>query len=246
MGLHGHAAIDGEDLTRDIAGIRAGKEKSGIGDVINLAEVGQGNLGDDALLEVIGEFLGHIGGDEAGSDGIASDLTAGELARDGLGQPDEAGLRCRVVGLAGISDEADDRADVDDAWIGAFHERALEGFDEVEGALQVGVENGIPVLGFHAHDEPIPRDASVVHQDIDSAEICHDRFTNFLNRVVVCDIKSVEFRGVRIKGVDLLGGGTAAGGIAGNDGELGTLTREGMSDGETDAATGSGDDDSFS
>jgi hypothetical protein len=34
--------------------------------------------------------------------------------------------------------------------------------------------NEVPVLFLHPQDEPVPRDARVVHEDVDSAELLHD------------------------------------------------------------------------
>lgn len=52
-GLHGHAAVDGEDLAGDVAGRGAGDEEDAVGDVIDGTEVGEGDFGDDAFFELV-------------------------------------------------------------------------------------------------------------------------------------------------------------------------------------------------
>ena len=51
--LHGHATVDSEDLPGDVAGVWAGEEKGGVGDVFDLPEVCEGDFADDASFEVV-------------------------------------------------------------------------------------------------------------------------------------------------------------------------------------------------
>jgi len=53
----------------------------------------------------------HIGLDEAGSDGVGADLAARQLLGDGFGEPDQAGLAGRVVGLTEFAALAIDGGD---------------------------------------------------------------------------------------------------------------------------------------
>ena len=46
--------------------------------------------------------LGHVGGDEAGGDGVDRDVTARDLGGDRLGHADQPGLGGGVVALAGV------------------------------------------------------------------------------------------------------------------------------------------------
>ena len=133
--------------------------------------------------------------------------------------------------MAGISDEADDGGDVDDARVGAFHERALKGFDEVEGSFKIGVEDGVPVFGLHAHEEAVAGDACVVDEDVDATKVCDDGFTEFLDGVEVGDVNGVESGAVWVFGVDFLRRGSAAGGVTRDDGELCPFGGESFGDG---------------
>ncbi len=47
---HGHAAIDSDDLARDVTRGRAGKECNNSGDVLGFAERGEGDFSDDGFL----------------------------------------------------------------------------------------------------------------------------------------------------------------------------------------------------
>ena len=73
--LHRHAAIDREDLAGDVTSGRAGEEEDGVGNVIDLTEIGERDFGHDAGLEVVRELGGHVGSDKSGGDGVAGDFT---------------------------------------------------------------------------------------------------------------------------------------------------------------------------
>ena len=92
-GSHGHAAIDRDDLTGDVACCGAGDEGDGFSDVLGVAKGGEGDFSDDGLLDRLGQFVGHVGGDESRSDRIAGDLAACEFAGDRFGETDETGFR---------------------------------------------------------------------------------------------------------------------------------------------------------
>ena len=61
-----------------------------------------------------------------------------------LGEADQAGLRGRVVGLAGVGPQADDRGDVDDAPEAGAQHRPQRAAGEPEGGGEVGVEHARP------------------------------------------------------------------------------------------------------
>ena len=141
--LHGHAAVNHDDLAGDVACFIGGEEGGGVGDVLRLAEVGQGDAGEQGFAGLLGNGIGHIGGDEAGGDGVHGDLAAGDFLSHGLGETDDAGLGGGVVALAYVAGQAHDGGNVDDAAGGALHERALQSLHEEEYALEVGGEHGI-------------------------------------------------------------------------------------------------------
>ena len=52
---------------------------------------------------MIGHSIRHRSPDEAGTDGVHSDVELGQLLGGRSSEPDDAGLRCRVVGLPGVA-----------------------------------------------------------------------------------------------------------------------------------------------
>jgi hypothetical protein len=63
--LHHQAAVDGENLARDVRGFVRGEESHGVGDVLDRAKVAKGRRGLDLILQGFGQVLGQLGDDEA-------------------------------------------------------------------------------------------------------------------------------------------------------------------------------------
>ena len=204
-----------------------------------------GILAITASFTACGQFVGHVGGDEARGHGVAGDVAAGEFAGDGFGEADQAGLAGGVVGLAGVADQADDRGDVDDARVLGFHQHAHEGFHGVEGALEIGVEHGVPVLLLHAHEQAVAGDAGVVDEDVHRAEFVADFLGEFLHGGVIGHIHGVGGGGAGKLGVDFLRGLAAARGAAAHHRDLGTLRGKRAGDFLADSTASSGDDGDF-
>ena len=63
---------------------------------------GIGGMDDEyPCLDSLAQLGGHVRGDETGGDGVAVDVATGVLARDGLGQADDASLRAEPGGAGG-------------------------------------------------------------------------------------------------------------------------------------------------
>src|SRR5262245_39258188 len=84
---------DVEDLARHEAGSLAHEERHRIGDVLGLAHTANGNLRRRALFERLEvdshpgrRGRGHLGRDEARSDGVRGYPERTQLDREGLGQ----------------------------------------------------------------------------------------------------------------------------------------------------------------
>ena len=92
-------------------------------------------------------------------------LRATELARERLRQPDQAGLRGRVVRLTGIAVHADDTRLIVtiEPWRRRIMRR-LAAWHEEEGAAEVRVDHRVPVLGREARDQAVARDAGVADE----------------------------------------------------------------------------------
>ena len=106
------AAVDGDDLSGDVAGGVGGQEADDGGDFIGLSETLHGDHGFDDFLDLVGQDVGHIGGDESGGDTIDGDPAFGKFLGRRLGQADQAGLGGRIVALAGIAHDTGDAGDL--------------------------------------------------------------------------------------------------------------------------------------
>ena len=197
---------------------------------------------EGALADLLVQHGGHVGFDETRGDDIGGDAAAGDFAGDAFCHSDEAGLAGGVVRLAGEAHEAADRADVDDAAGALLDHGAEDGAGEIEGALEVRLEHGVPIAARHAHREGVAGDAGVVHEDVAAAEVGEDLVAGFLHRIEVGHIDRVGFRRTRGGGVDI---GCDFCGVclrAADDGDFGAFGGEGFCDGFADAAAGARDD----
>ena len=78
----------------------AADERHQRGDFIRFPQPSQRNLRQDLFLQdVFGHGLDHRRGQVARRHGIDRDVLLGQFQRQGLGEPMDAGLGCRVVGL---------------------------------------------------------------------------------------------------------------------------------------------------
>ena len=119
---------------------------------------------------------GHLGGDEAGRDGVDPDVVPPQLARPGLRHDDHAGLGGGVVGLAEVAVEPDDGGGVEDRPAAAGDHVRRHGAGAEEDALEVDRDHGVEVPLAHLAglcavlplDElGVAHDAGVVDQHVD-------------------------------------------------------------------------------
>ena len=117
----------------------------------------------------------EIGVHEARRDRVAGNVSNRHLARDRLRESDEPGFRRGVVRLTGVAGDTGDGRDVHDAPRALLHHRAHRGFRHQERAAQVQVDDRVPVLGAHPHEQVVARDARVVDEDVDPAAAERER-----------------------------------------------------------------------
>lgn len=242
---HSHASVNHDDLAGDVAGFIGGEESGGVGDVLRLAEVCQGNAGEQGFAGFLRNGIGHIGGDETGGNGVDRYLAAGNFLSHGLGEADDTGLGGRVVALAHVAGDAHNGGNVDDAACRTLHEGALQGFHKEEYALEVGGEHGIPVAFLHAHEQAVLGDAGVVHQDIDGGVFCQDVLHAGFNGGGIGHIAGECLAAIGEFGIDGLCSAAAGGGVAGNKDDLGTLCSKAAGNGLANATAGSGHNSGF-
>src|SRR5436853_628718 len=114
-GLHHHAAVDDQHLTRNVARQVGGEKEHRGGDVGTPAEAVQRDRGLERLLDVLGEALRQLGGDVARRHSVDQHVARGQLLRHRPREADQARLGRRIVGLAFVADQSHDAGDVDDA-----------------------------------------------------------------------------------------------------------------------------------
>src|SRR5579883_1279848 len=169
-----HAAVDVENVAGDIGGFVAGKEYDGGGNVAGTTHAAERNARLEVFLDLVWQDLCHGCLDKAWSDGVHGDITRGDFDADGLGEADQAGFSGNVIGLAGVAGLRDDAGDVDDAARARLHHRRQRLLDAEMRAGEVGANDGIPVLLFHAHGQAIAGDGGVVDENIEPAEFLED------------------------------------------------------------------------
>ena len=120
-------------------------------------------------LRLLGKHLGQPRLDVTGSDDVGAHAAGTELAGERLGEADHPGLRRRIVRLAPVAVQADDRADVDDRAGSFLHHRPRHGAAGVEDRAQIGLDHLAPVLVGHPRKQAVTRQAGVVDEDVDVA-----------------------------------------------------------------------------
>ena len=102
----------------------------------------------------------------------------------------------------------------------------LEGFHHVEGALEVGVQHGVPVFVAHAQQQAVAGDTGVVHQDVRMAEVGEHLLAQLGGGGAVGNVHGVAFGSAGVGGVDGFGHGLRIGLGAADHRHFGTLRGE--------------------
>ena len=171
---HG-AALDEEDLPGDVAVLHreTRDERRDVGGVPRVKDR-RVRRGDDVVGQS-GRRLGHARA-RRGRDRVRAHAVATELFGDDHRERGDAGLGGAVVRLADVAEQSRGRRRVDD--------RRLDGVPGLgllapvvggvarrhEVALQVDVDDRVPVLFAQVHQHAVAQDAGVVHQHVEGAE----------------------------------------------------------------------------
>ena len=183
----------------------------------------------------------HLGLDQAGRDDVDVDAIGAQLVRQRVGERFHRGL-AHVVGRAAraVAEGGDARDHDDVAALLLLHARDHQLAEEV-GAQRVDADHTLELGGVGVLDAlAAARDAGVVDQDVDVAEVARDRLHHAGVGFVVVDRAGV---GARAAAQGLDGGHGLARGIlvlAIVDGDVGAVLRERDRDGAADAAAAAG------
>ena len=152
-------------------------------------------------LCILAAVFRHLGGDVAGCNRVDANIVGRPFAGEGFRQHVYAGLGGVVGGLWLwlVDDDAGHRAEVDDAAAPAGQHRFREGAGTPIDAVQIDINDVLPVfIGAGGRIDAVG-DACVVYQDVDAALVRHDA----VGRVVY---------GIRVGDVELHAGGAVAAG----------------------------------
>src|SRR5213594_3627053 len=206
-----HPAVDDQHLTRNVAGEVGGEKEHRRRDIRSLAQPAHRNGPDQGLARLAGDLPGQLRIDKPGRHGVHEYIPRGQLLRHRLGEADQAGLGGGIVGLALVARDADDARDVDDPAPATLDHPPGRVLGHQEGALQVRVEHGAPVVLVDPEQQVVPRRARVVHEDVDLAELPLDRADRGLDLSRVRDVaRKAPRRGVPERARRLLGLGAEA------------------------------------
>ena len=103
-------------------------------------------------------------------DGVGLDVVLGALDGEHPGEPDEAHLGGAVVGLAEVAEDARRRRGRHDPPVALLAHVLPRRLGDVEGALQVDVDDRVEQVGRHVVERLVAQDAGVVDDDVDAAE----------------------------------------------------------------------------
>lgn len=112
------------------------------------------------------EGLGHLLTD--GSNDVAENVVLGALLGQGLGEADHGQLCGRVVCLAEAAEEAGGRGSVDDAAKLLLAKMGPGGAGALVGALDVNIDDEVPVGVLDVLEADVAKDAGVIEEDVDA------------------------------------------------------------------------------
>mmetsp|Transcript_86415 Transcript_86415/g.209501 ORF Transcript_86415/g.209501 Transcript_86415/m.209501 type:complete len:324 (-) Transcript_86415:150-1121(-) len=236
---HVHAAIHMEGLARDVACRGRGQKENRISDLFRHAQAAHRHRLQQLGLPLVLEFVSHVALDEARGHTVHSDAPGRHLPAQGSRKALHAGLSCCVVGLAGVAHGAHHGGDGDDPAPTLLRHALEHGLRHAVDGVQVGVDDGRPVLLLHAEHQRVARDASVVDQDVHRAVLRRHGLHEGVDVLLADDIQlhalalQVPSEACR----DRLGAGV--GGGRAHDG--GPCRRELVGDRRADAARGARD-----
>src|SRR5918996_6538164 len=169
--LHVQAAVDVEDLACYVGRPVTGEESYHLGHFASRPDPLERYLRQQRLSRLGRDSRRHVGLDEPGRHRVHEDVPVRQLPRGRFGQPDQPRFRRRVVDLAGVTHDAGGGGVVDDAPAVLQPDHQLGRCPaHQERAAQVGLHDAVPVVVFHADQQPVPRDPGVVHEDVEPPE----------------------------------------------------------------------------
>src|ERR671921_732821 len=169
-------AVDVDRLSRNVVAVHY-EVAYGPGDLGWFAETAEWDLFLELLLRFLGDAGDHIGLDKPWADGVHGD--------PGLGR--------RVVSLADVARLADEGAHVDDlapALLGHVRQHRVEG---VEGAVEVYLDDLVPIIHGELLQRTVDVDARVVDQDVYTIVLFYRLVYELLGRFLALGVVDHDF-----------------------------------------------------
>ena len=193
LSTNGNATVNIEVVSSDVIGGRVESKETGhTGNLLGLSKSLEGDALGNLLQVILAELGSHVGLNETGAKAVDGDTTSGKLLGIAHGQTDDTTLGGGVVGLAGVADLSDDTGDVDDAAGALLGGNLEEGLGAVEDTGEVDVDDGLPLLWLHSHNEGVGGNAGVVDQDIAGAVLLHDLVEHGLDLIRIGAYTSIR------------------------------------------------------
>ena len=184
LSTNGNAAVNIEVVSSDVIGGRVeSKEPGHTGNLLGLSKSLERDALRNLLQVILAKLRSHVGLNETGAEAVDGDTTSGKLLGIAHGQTDDTTLGGGVVGLAGVADLSDNTGDVDNAAGALLGGNLEEGLGAVEDTGEVDVDDGLPLLGLHSHNEGVGGNAGVVDQDIAGAVLLHNLVEHSLDLI---------------------------------------------------------------
>src|SRR5215203_375190 len=173
-------AGDVDSLTADVRGLVGDEEGDNVGDVLDAAEAPQGDVLGEPLLHVLhgypdalGSFPGHLRLDPTRRHRVDVDIEPPELQGQRARHSLQTRLGRGVVDLP-LVPQSHDRAGHHDLAVLLLDHVLLDGLGTQETALQVDVQNLVPVVLTHLEEEVVAQETGVVDQDVEPPEVVGD------------------------------------------------------------------------
>src|SRR5215211_7945562 len=165
----------------------------GAGNLFGLTEAPQGHKLEQLLLLLFRDAGDHIRLYEAGADRVDRDAVAGQLLGGRLGKAEQPRLGCRVVCLADVARLADEGAHVDDLASTLLHHVLQRRVHRVEGAVQVDLDDLVPVLHRELPQGAVYVYAGVVDEHVYPVELFYRLVYEALGLLGVRDVRLYRY-----------------------------------------------------
>src|SRR5206468_11417059 len=87
-----------------------------------------------------------------------------------------------------------------------YHHWPHQSLGEIKRALQVCVEDCVPIFNRHPHAKPIARDSGVVHENVYATKLFKDSGADFLHGLMVRDINRIGVGRICLNRINFISG----------------------------------------